>query len=537
MNELEGGPNLNRRSVLKTIGTGAVGACTLALGGAVTADDSPDHYHNPVGPVGFGDVTAIQADDGTYYVYGTETPNDVVPIATSNDLVNWSYVGAALPDHPDWRDDPDAGVWAPDINDYNGQYHLYYSYSTWGSQNNPGIGLATSQTPDGPFTDQGPVFRAEDLGMTNCIDPEFRVVDGTPYMVWGSWYGIHGVELTGDGRDYVPGTTFHLAGDMREGGMIVEANGYYYLLYSTGHCCEGADSTYAVEVGRAESFTGPYYNQNGTDLRDLNEHHSGVSVLAGTSQFIGPGHNTAIQDDAGDWWMLYHVEATSDLEERQLMIDRLQWDENDWPVVACDGTPSSQSPMPASGEYPCGVGGGNSGGSDSGDDGTGGGSDSGDDGTGGGSDSTDGPDSGAIDEGTYRITNVNSGKLLEVAVAGTADGDNVRQYGDTDHPCQQWEVAENADGTYTVTNENSGKLLEVANADTADGANVRQYADTGHPCQDWSLIDNGDGTYRLENENSGSVADVDSASSEDGANVLQWPWHGGDNQRWRFNPI
>lgn len=239
-------------------------------------------------------------------------------------------------------------MWAPDINYYDGQYYLYYSYSTWGSTDNPGIGLATADSPDGPFEDQGPVFRAEDLGMTNCIDWEFRVVDGTPYLVWGSWYGIHGVELASDGTDYVPGTTFHLAGDKREGGMIVRENGYYYLFYSTGHCCDGSDSTYGVEVGRSESFFGPYYNQNGTDLRDLNEHRSGVAILEGTNEFVGPGHNTAIRDKNGDWWMRYHVEATADRGDSTMMIDRIRW-ENGWPVVACDGTPSTQSRMPGTG--------------------------------------------------------------------------------------------------------------------------------------------------------------------------------------------
>ncbi|WP_275737169.1 RICIN domain-containing protein [Halorhabdus sp. SVX81] len=172
----------------------------------------------------------------------------------------------------------------------------------------------------------------------------------------------------------------------------------------------------------------------------------------------------------------------------------------------------------------------------------GGGGTGGDSGGGTGGDSGSGGDNGSdsagpISDGTYQITNLNSGKLLEVANAETADGANIRQYGDTGHPCQHWNVTANGDGTYRLTNAHSGKLLEVANADTSDGANVRQYGDTDHPCQDWNVIDNGDGTYRLENENGGSVADVENASSEDGANVLQWPWHGGDNQRWRFNSI
>jgi pimeloyl-ACP methyl ester carboxylesterase len=142
-----------------------------------------------------------------------------------------------------------------------------------------------------------------------------------------------------------------------------------------------------------------------------------------------------------------------------------------------------------------------------------------------------------IPEGTYRLTNVNSGKLLEVANAETSDGANVRQYSDTGHPTQQWVVSDNGDGTYTFANDNSGKLLEVANAETSDGANVRQYSDTGHPCQDWIVLDNGDGTYALENANSGKVVDVYESSTADGANVVQWSWNGGPQQRWTLEQV
>ncbi|WP_459193267.1 RICIN domain-containing protein [Halosimplex sp. J119] len=144
---------------------------------------------------------------------------------------------------------------------------------------------------------------------------------------------------------------------------------------------------------------------------------------------------------------------------------------------------------------------------------------------------------GAINEGTYRIVNENSGKPMEVASAGTADGDNVQQWSDNGGAHQQWDVTANGDGTYTLTNVNSGLLLEVAGAGTADGDNVQQYSDTGHACQDWNIVDNGDGTYRLENAHSGKVADVDGASTGDGANVLQWTWNDGANQKWTFSSV
>ncbi|MCU4800729.1 RICIN domain-containing protein [Halobacteria archaeon HArc-gm2] len=188
-----------------------------------------------------------------------------------------------------------------------------------------------------------------------------------------------------------------------------------------------------------------------------------------------------------------------------------------------------------------GSGGGGSGSDGGGTDG-GSGDDGSDDGSGDGGSGDGGGDSGGtggtpIGEGTYRITSANSGKFLEVASADTSDGANVQQWGDTGHPCQEWDVTDNGDGTCTLTNAHSGKLLEVANADTSDGANVRQYSDTNHACQHWRIVDNGDGTYRLENAHSGKVADVEGASTADGANVLQWAYHGGDNQRWSFEQV
>ncbi|MFB6308262.1 MAG: RICIN domain-containing protein [Haloarculaceae archaeon] len=505
---------MHRRDVLKTIGAGAIStAGVVGSTGSATADSSSSHFHNPTYPDKvFPDPTVIRASDGTYYAYGSnmekdsESQEEMVPIVSSTDLVNWTYEGEAFTSYPDWRSD-DASLWAPDINYYNGQYYLYYSYSVWGSDQNPGIGLATSDTPTGPFTDQGPVMRESEIGLTNCIDPEFRVVDGTPYMIWGSFYGIHGVELTSDGTDFVSGTTFHLVGDDREGAWIYEANGYYYLFYSTGYCCEGYGSSYELEVGRSTNFTGPYYNQNGTDLRDLNSHNSGVAVLTGDSRFPGPGHGEGIVDDAGDLWFLHHAYDRREPEyvdgtwNRIMFTTRVRWDDNDWPVFGCDGvTPTAQSPMPHSGSYSCQA-------------------------------------SGPITEGVYHIRNVNSGKLLEVGSADTSDGANIQQWSDSGCACQDWRVTDWGNGEYALEAMHSGKLAEVADASTSDGANVQQWPSNGHPTQRWFIIENSDGTYRLENVNSGKVMDVEGGSTSDGGDVIQWGWWGGDNQKWTFEPV
>lgn len=503
---------MDRRTVLQSIGAGALGgAGIVATSGSATADDSPDHYHNPVGPLGFGDVSIIDDGNGTYYAYATETPQDIMPIAQSTDMANWEYVGAVLDQTPDWHPtESDPGCWAPDVRYHNGQYHVYYSLSVWGSEN-AGIGLATSNSPTGPFTDQGPVIQSDDLNLTNCIDADTVIVNGQPWLIWGSWNGIYAVQMNDVMDDIVPGTEFHMAGDMIEGAVMLQDNGYHYLIYSTGQCCEGYDSTYRLEVGRSETFEGPYYNQEGMDLRDITDHHQGVPILEGDSYFTGPGHNDVYRGPNGNWWCFYHTEANEDDEERYMMLDRIQFDANDWPVIACNGTPSAQAPMPLD-TFDC------SAVEHHGDSG------------GGGS-------SGAITDGTYRVTNANSGLFLEVASAGTANGDNVQQWSDTGHACQEWNVTGNGDGTYTFTNVNSGLEMEVGSADTSEGANVNQYEDTGHACQNWTIEDTGNGEYRVTNAHSGHVLEVASAGTADGDNVQQWSDNGGANQRWYFDSV
>ncbi|WP_217472065.1 RICIN domain-containing protein [Haloterrigena gelatinilytica] len=155
----------------------------------------------------------------------------------------------------------------------------------------------------------------------------------------------------------------------------------------------------------------------------------------------------------------------------------------------------------------------------------------------GGSGGDDGSSSGPISTGTYEIANVNSGQLLEVADASTADGANVQQWSATGSTTQQWYVEAVGDGVYTLENVNSGLLLEVAGSSTEDGANVRQYADSGCDCQRWRINDEGNGEYTLEAIHSGKLADVEGASTSDGANVLQWPDTGGANQRWTFDSV
>ena len=343
---------MNRRQLLGTLGSlslaGAAG-CSRSIPNGRSTTTATETYRNPVFEPIFADPTAIRTDDGTYYAYATADDwrdgegYRLVPLVTSTDLVNWEYVGEALESKPDWKES--GGIWAPDISRYRGKYYLYYSYSTWGDPN-PGIGLAVADSPGGPFEDRGKLFTSDEIGVRNSIDPYFYLDDGTPYLFWGSFHGIYGVELTRDGLGVV-GDPFRIAGEMFEGAHVLKRDGSYYFFGSSGTCCEGMDSTYRVTVGRSDSLKGPYTDGKGSTL--LNRR--GRLVVEGTDHFVGPGHNTVVKDGSGDYWTLYHAYEDPNYylqstPRRALMADELVWSDDGFPHVP-DRAPSRRAPVPS----------------------------------------------------------------------------------------------------------------------------------------------------------------------------------------------
>lgn len=315
---------------------------SIVLAGAFMSAVADD-YENPVISRSLPDPTVMRAPDGNFYLYATENVRNV-PIYKSPDLVNWTFVGTAFnPDsRPQWN--PKGNIWAPDINQADSVYLLYYSKSEWGGEWTCGIGVATASSPEGPFTDHGPLFISNEIGIQNCIDPFYIEEDGRKYLFWGSFHGIYGAELTDDGlalrNDSAP---VKIAGDFMEGTYIHRRDGHYYLFGSAGRCCEGERSTYRVTVGRADNLFGPYVDRQGRPLTD--NHHE--VILQRNEAVIGPGHNSEIITDAdGNDWILYHgFSAAAPDKGRLVYLDRVTWTDG-WPAIST-GTPSLTSPAPA----------------------------------------------------------------------------------------------------------------------------------------------------------------------------------------------
>ncbi|MEU0880994.1 non-reducing end alpha-L-arabinofuranosidase family hydrolase [Lentzea sp. NPDC005914] len=134
----------------------------------------------------------------------------------------------------------------------------------------------------------------------------------------------------------------------------------------------------------------------------------------------------------------------------------------------------------------------------------------------------------------YVLVNRNSGKAMDVAAAGTADGAVVQQWSRHDGANQQWQFVDSGGGYYRLKSKNSGKVLDVDNWSVADGGKVQQWTDLNGTNQQFRLADSDGGYARLINRNSGKTVEVTRQSTADGAAVVQNGDRNATSQQWQL---
>lgn len=319
----------------------AICSCTDGKDDPRIIEPEKTTYANPVYPYSMPDPTVIKGRDGYFYLYATEDTRHT-PICKSKDLVSWTFIGTAFTAETRPTFEPKGGLWAPDINYINDQYVLYYSMSVWGGGETCGIGVATATKPAGPFKDNGKLFRSNEIGVHNSIDPFYIEDNGKKYLFWGSFFGIYAIEMADDGLSLKYGAVKQqIAGTAFEATYIHKRGEYYYLFASIGSCCNGVNSTYKLVVGRSTSLLGPYVNKAGVDMMQ-----NGYDIVVGSNErFVGNGHcSEIVQDDAGNDWILYHGIDVENPDGRILLLDQVKWVDG-WPVIS-NGTPSLSADKP-----------------------------------------------------------------------------------------------------------------------------------------------------------------------------------------------
>src|SRR5512133_2100850 len=189
-------------------GTGASGGTAASGGGDQCNVGKWDCKTKPVpltlsGNTFSHDPTMIFAN-GTYYRCWT---GDNVPSAKSTNLTSWQNANAVFKNgYAAWVDEWLAGVsgetfnfpWAPDVSFFNGEYHIYSTFSAKFGDNISCIThLTTADIAAGSWTDHGPVICTKGSENYNAIDADLGLdASGAPWLAFGSfWDGIMGMPL------------------------------------------------------------------------------------------------------------------------------------------------------------------------------------------------------------------------------------------------------------------------------------------------------------------------------------------------------
>lgn len=275
----------------------------------------------------------IRVDDTYYYTASTMHYSPGAPILRSKDLVNWEYVGHAVPvlDY-----DPKYsltggrayvnGIWASSLG-YRKSNHTFY----WiGCMHDLGGGYVyTATTPEGPWTKHESQGCYYDVGL--LIDD-----DDTMYTASGNTV-ISVAQLSADGFSQVKSqqvfTTPSNLGPL-EGSRFYEINGSYYILTT-----QYANGEYVLR-----STSGPF---GPYELRPF-----AVQIAASVPGAGHPHQGGIVQTQNGDWYYTAFIDAYPG--GRVPVFAPVTWSTDGWPsVVLDDGQWGASYPFP---NVPCGAG-------------------------------------------------------------------------------------------------------------------------------------------------------------------------------------
>jgi len=269
------------------------------------------------------DPSTIMQCDGKFYTFGTGGGGLI-----SDDGWTW-HSGAVRP----------GGGVAPDIIHIGDRYYVSYAKGGGGLAGGHASNVHVMwtrtldpQSPDFGFKDDTVVASSDGIEDCDAIDPAFLLdpTDGRLWLTYGTYFGfIRIVELDPKTGMRMPNNqALNIAIDCEATAMMYR-DGWYYLLGTHGTCCDGANSTYNIVVGRSKKVTGPYLDNMGRDMLK----GGGKFFVGAGGHVVGPGHFGLL--DLGDGVQKFscHYEADLDQGGRSVLgIRPLLWKDG-WPVA------------------------------------------------------------------------------------------------------------------------------------------------------------------------------------------------------------
>jgi beta-xylosidase len=302
-------------------------------------------YDNPVFATDFPDPHVVLVD-GTYYAYSTNSANQNLPVISSTNLAEWQRERDGMPALPKWAQLNFGNTWAPGVIQIGDGFVLYF-VARDAEADRQCIGVATSDSPTGPFADKSdePFICQVDLG--GSIDPyPFRDTDGQLYLYWkndgnccakpvGLWVqklSDEGLTLTGEPVELIQrDQPWEIP--LVENPAMVEHEESYYLFYSANRW---DTHEYAVGYALCEAATGPC------------EKPLAGPIFKFTLEVFGPGGEAFFTDTDGNLIMVYHAWPAPNVGypqgQRMMFIDPVTFDDSGMPMII--GPTSDPQPLP-----------------------------------------------------------------------------------------------------------------------------------------------------------------------------------------------
>lgn len=287
---------------------------------------SPDlgngEYKNPIINADYSDPDLCRVGDDYYMTASSFCDIPGLPILHSKDLVNWTLIGhaiAEMPEYAQFAPDPSHGnaVWAPAIRYHNGEFYIYYG--------DPDLGIFMTKTknPAGPWEPLVHVHKAKGI-IDTC---PFWDEDGKAYIAHGyagSRAGVKSIlgmiEMTPNGTKTIGQDRMiydgHIDNPTIEGAKMYKRGDWYYIFSPSGGVATGWQ-----EVLRSKSPWGPYETRNVMEQgpTDINGPHQGGWVDT--------------PDGKEDWFVHFQDKGPYG---RVVHLQPMKWNEDGWPVIGID---------------------------------------------------------------------------------------------------------------------------------------------------------------------------------------------------------
>lgn len=339
--------------------------------------------------VAMGDPFVLLAQDGHYYMYGTQNDAEGFQAYRSDDLKHWEELGYVYRGHAEgsWTKDC---FWAPEVYERNGRYYMFFSSNMKDNPQNDlevfRIGVAVSERPEGPFVDMydRPVF---DPGYPIIDANVFWDEDGRCYLYYSrccykhavesevaqwarakglydeieeSW--VYGVEMKPDFSGVIgepqlmlcpPATMDDAQSEWEsrsvtcgeanrrwtEGSHLIKRDGIYYMMYSANFF---GGENYAIGYATSDSPLGPYVKsadnpifektvcagQNDSVKGPAAESCSGHDSPASGARMdvTGVGHNSVTYSrDGKTTYCVYHGRTAATGDARIVFVSEIDF--------------------------------------------------------------------------------------------------------------------------------------------------------------------------------------------------------------------